>query len=213
MIINHEFRYAVAIAIFFLVVSIAYAINTSIVSETRSFDVVPVQHLSIPLPGNWSLISTPYELVNSSTRSFVNSISGKNWTLWKYKPGPVWETAFSDGTEGDWSLKNIERTYGYYIKLNESSTLEIDGVYLNKTNISLRKGWNMIGYPLNISKNLSTALSSIEGKWTMLVAFYNNTLTVTNPERPYIWWGIKNLTPSRGYWINISTDTSLIIED
>lgn len=212
MTVNHKFRYAIVLAIMLFLVMVTYSINTGVTSETRSFEVVPMQHLSIPLPGNWSLISTPYELVNSSTKSVVNSISNRSWNLSTYIGGQ-WDQAFSDLPEGSWDLRNIERTYGYYIKLNESSTLEINGIYINKTNISLKQGWNMIGYPLNTSKNLSTALSSIAGNWTMLFALYNNTWTIEDPKTPPLIFEIKNLTPGRGYWINISTDTSLIIRD
>ncbi len=211
MVQHYKFIYIIIFVAIISAVS-TYAINTGIKSETRGFEVVPVQHFTTPISANWSLISTPYELVNSSTKSIVNSISGKNWTLKSYD-GYGWKTAYFDVPDGAWTLDNIGRIYGYYIKLNASSTLEIDGVYINKTTIPLKQGWNMIGYPSNTSKNLATAMSSIGGKWTMLFALYNNTWTMEDPKTPPFPWEIKNLDPGRGYWINISNDTPLIIKD
>lgn len=210
--VHYKLRYTILLVIIFFIVSITYAINTGITSETRSFEVKDVQHFSISLSGNWSLISTPYKLVNSTTRSFVNSIYSKNWTLSTWT-GTGWRQAVSDIPEGAWTLENIDRRYGYYLRLNASSTVEIDGVYINKTNISLKGGWNMIGYPSNSTKGISTALSSIDGKWTMLFGLYNNTWTMEDPKTPPFPWEIKNLTPGRGYWINISEDTTLIINE
>lgn len=212
MELNQKFRYIIPPAIILFIISLTYAINTGITSETRSFEVLPVQHFSISLSGNWSLISTPYQLVNITTRSFVNSISEKNWTLKNYNSSG-WKGAYFNISEDDWTLNDIERTYGYYIRLNSSSVLEIEGIYINKTNISLKMGWNMIGYPSNSTKNLSTALSSITGKWTMLWSLYNNTWGWNNPHDPLFPFEIKNLTPGRGYWINISEDTTLIINE
>ncbi len=209
--VHHKLGYTILLVIIFFIVSITYAINTGITSETRSFEVKEVQHFSISLSGNWSLISTPYKLINSTTRSFVNSVYGRNWTLEHYV-GPGWITADFNISEIQWQLEDIDRRYGYYIRLNASSIVEIDGVYINKTDIPLKQGWNMIGYPSNSTKDISTALSSITGKWTILFALYNNTWTMEDTKTPPFPWEIKNLTPGRGYWINISTPSTLIIE-
>ncbi len=216
MVQHYKFIYIIIFVAIISAVS-TYAINTGIKSETRGFEVKEVQHFSILVPTGGTLISTPYQLVNISTRSFVDSIYNKNWTLKKYN-GYGWPTAIFDVNEGGWTLNSINRSYGYYIRLNESSTLEIEGIYINRTSISLintslNNGWNMMGYPSVNSKNLSIALSSIEGKWRRLYEYYNRTLIVVDPKLPPFLWGFKNLTPGRGYWVNVIENTTLIINE
>jgi len=65
---------------------------------------------------------------------------------------------------GSWKngIGNVAVTEGYYVKLNQSQTLQVEGSAVNfPVNVDLIKGWNILGYPYQNSTDPLSLLSAL----------------------------------------------------
>ena len=103
---------------------------------------------SISLTKGWNLISIPLNLVNNSISSVFDNFSyifsfnnsNKKWLFYK--------------NESSNNFKEINEKMGLWVKSPQDKTLAIEGYPFDyPVDISLYKGWNLVGYPfLNITK-------------------------------------------------------------
>jgi hypothetical protein len=99
----------------------------------------------------------------------------------------------------------INHIEGYYIKMKNLDYLIVTGRVPVDTHISLKTGWNLIGYPCLINKTRDDALSSISGKYNM-VEYYD---PVKGKE---VRLGPDDfMQPGLGYWIHATEDCVLIL--
>ncbi|MEM2918060.1 MAG: hypothetical protein QXY62_00960 [Candidatus Altiarchaeota archaeon] len=205
--------------------------ENSITSEIVEFEVLPLRNYGINLTSginvtyNWSLISSPLMLINKSYKSFTSSVY-ENWSfLATYiNNGTKWLFAAPFGSDFD----DINFTLGYWIKMKENDTLEIEGVSYqdsvkNRTvEIPLTLGWNIIPYLYDYPQNLSIVLSSISGKWKSIWRYCNPYCTTlsgnitgwlgqsADSKLPEYLWDIKQLEPGVGYEIYINETCTLV---
>jgi hypothetical protein len=109
-------------------------------------------------------------------------------------------------------LENMTPTMGYWIYVNQTGgvNLTINGTQLSNTTWVLYQGWNLIGYPSLTTRNVSNALSTIDGNYTQLVVYIASTgqwktYVVGEPINP-----LENMTPGYGYWIYVNTSTATL---
>ncbi|MBQ2572692.1 MAG: fibronectin type III domain-containing protein, partial [Bacteroidales bacterium] len=146
---------------------------------------------SISLSAGWNLISF-YVLPEdaSITNVFGSNISKvsivKNNDGF-YKPGKA------DKLQ---SLTEFEYGQAYLVKANSAFSISVEGVAPTSTTISLKAGWNLLGYPKATEANASTILSGIAGKYTELKDLSASQTT---------------LKPGKGYYIKMNTDATVTI--
>jgi hypothetical protein len=100
------------------------------------------------------------------------------------------------------NINNLNRAYGYFIYMNKEDTYFKDGLRFGTTNIQLRKGWNLVGYPSATTTNVTEALSSISNHYSSVHSYQsvNGSLTWLDHFKE----GdstLEYLTPEYGYWI------------
>jgi hypothetical protein len=102
----------------------------------------------------------------------------------------------------------MDRVSGYLIYMENETNFTYNGVYSNSI-ITLRQGWNMIGYPKNSSSDINITLN---GTSYTAVRYYDGQNDVF-----YFYTtgsGSNNLTQFetfKGYWINASSTSQLNI--
>ena len=162
---------------------------------------------TIYLNSGWNLISTdviPEDSTIATVFGGLNAgnliyISGYNNGASFYDPnGPVFLN----------TLNEITRGYGYWVKVNTSDTLVIEGTAIDpEYRVPLNANWNLIGYPpqdalapevyfedLILSNNL------------VLVLGYNNGFTFFDPNS--LSYTLTQLENSYGYWVKVNVATS-----
>lgn len=205
--------------------------ENAITSEIVEFEVLPLRTYSINLTSgiedtyNWSLISSPLKFINTSYKSFTMPIE-ENWSfLATYTDnGTHWLFAAPFGSD----FEDMNFTMGYWIKMKENDTLEIEGISYqdsikNRTlEIPLTLGWNIIGYPYDYPQNITIALASIWGKWESIWRYCNPYCNTSNAnitgwlgqaadnQFPEFMWDIKQLEPGVGYEIYINESCTLV---
>ncbi len=154
----------------------------------------------------WQLISIPLSVADTSVGVVFQSIDGSYDQL----------RAF-DATTGTWlhydaskphkgSLTDVDKTMGIWIHITTlPATLHVTGDLTYVTEIELKPGWNLIGYPsLNTTgmtvddllTNPAYGIDRVEG-FDGLVAPYHLK------EMP----GASFLQPGEGYWVHVSSIT------
>ncbi len=110
------------------------------------------------------------------------------------------------------NLNNLNRRYGYWIKMEEPGMYFREGFDFPQTTINLRRGWNLIGYPTSTERDIEDALSQISATYTRVEAYTEVDGTKTwlyhVPGGPST---IENMTPGLGYWVYMEQDATLLI--
>jgi hypothetical protein len=156
---------------------------------------------------NWNMFSVPLIQFEGSLNYVLQTIEGnytaihgyhagksRPWLHWHKKKPP----SFND-------VIKIDHKSGYYIKMTNPDYLVVTGAVSKNTLISLKTGWNLIGYPSLINKTVEYALSSIWGKYNM-VEYYDPMLGKEVRLNP-----TDYMQPGYGYWIHTTEDCILIL--
>jgi peptide/nickel transport system substrate-binding protein len=163
------------------------------------FTVSSTLPFNIEIHQGWNLISIPLVQTNTSILNVLSTIAGQ------------WDVAKSyDATTKTWksyrvgsstnTLSSIDHTMGIWLHVTVNSTLIVYGVPPANTNIALKAGWNLVGYPsLNGTRTIADALF---GTGYTKVEGYDSVspyLRVLN--------GSYIMQPGEGYWVYVPADT------
>jgi hypothetical protein len=108
------------------------------------------------------------------------------------------------------TLRTLAPYYGYWIEMEQGATLSITGTAVATTvPLSLNQGWNMVSYLPHRPLPVATALASIDGLYTAVLAFDGQGLSYY-PSLPPEMNTLEVLEPGQGYWIEVSTATTLV---
>lgn len=147
---------------------------------------------SISLSAGWNLISFYVLPENASiTNVFGSNIS--KVSIVKNNDG-FYKPSKADKLQ---SLTEFEYGQAYLVKANSAFSISVEGVAPTSTTISLKAGWNLLGYPKTTEANASNVLSGIAGKYTELKDLSSSQTT---------------LKPGKGYYIKMNTNASVTIE-
>jgi len=91
---------------------------------------------------------------------------------------------------------------GYWVNMNTVAYLDITGfaVDINSTPINLYDGWNLAGYPCQISQDASTATSAIIPYLLQM----KNLSQSFDPTLPDYMNTLSDMYPNMGYWFEVS---------
>jgi len=166
--------------------------------------LAPQETFSKELVKGWNLISLPlYNATDMTVANIMSSVSGLYDALYRY-----------DASTHSWvplsSSDTMENGVGYFIHMTSAGTWTYTGSAYTDMNISLQQGLNMIGW-LNCSKDISDALSSIEGDY-WYVARWNATaqkFEVYNPVAPPQFNDFTTMERGEGYFISMKSAETL----
>lgn len=168
------------------------------------------------LVSGWNLISSPLILTDTSPSAAFSSISGNYGDVFAYDACDTtdpWKW-FNPGVPGN-DLTAISHQLGYWVDMTTADTLSLSGVHPLETTIKLCQGWNLIGYPSVISQPIGSALSSIEGQYSLVRQYKasdsDDPWKVYNPSAPPDLSDLKEMVPGYGYWIFVTTETATLI--
>ena len=173
---------------------------------TWSFTVLNA--FKIPVVAGWNLISMPLISPNSNLPSVLQDRNGD--TLWDramfynvsattdhWKQFNIgWSTSLND-------LKSVNNRMGLWLNVTVigDGFLNITGLLPTVTQISLRAGWNLVGYP-TLCTNITIA-TAFWGTGADIVEVFDQSATyrtkVVGPS--YV------MKPGEAYWVHVPADT------
>lgn len=107
------------------------------------------------------------------------------------------------------ALDEIDRKHGYIIIMENNQTFFNQGYHFQVSRMNLNKGWNLVSYPMGISKNISEVLSSMEGDYTMVRTYRNGSWISYNPLTEE--GNLSTMQPGEAYWINLTKDMEFVV--
>jgi hypothetical protein len=155
----------------------------------------------------WNVISIPFIQDNNSMEYVLQTIldnltAVQGYHAGKSRPWKHWHSKKPSFMNDEIVMDHKE---GYYIKMLNPDYLVVAGRTPSNTQIPLKTGWNLVGYPCLVNKTVSDALSSIAGKYNM-VEYYDPVLDKEVRLAP-----TDYMQPGLGYWIHATEDCTLVI--
>lgn len=147
---------------------------------------------NISLSAGWNLISF-YVLPEDASITNVFGSNISKVSIVKNNDG-FYKPSKADKLQ---SLTEFEYGQAYLVKANSAFSVSVEGVAPTSTTISLKAGWNLLGYPKSTEANASNVLSGLAGKYTELKDLSSSQTT---------------LKPGKGYYIKMNTNASVTIE-
>ena len=117
----------------------------------------------------------------------------------------------------NWTVQNIpeklDRRRGYVIYMEEAGVYHAEGLRFGTTNIQLKEGWNLVGYPSDNIKNVTDALSSIQNVYLSVYSYQ-----LTGESKTWVYHikdeggTLEYFIPGYAYWIEVEQDTTWVVE-
>jgi len=172
--------------------------NNSGKTTSTAITVIVNAQQTLSLLAGWNIISFYVQPTDSSIISVFGSLGTDLNTIKNqegfYSPSqPTYQN----------SLQNIERGKAYLVNVAVDKTLIVSGNIVGIITQNLKSGWNLLGYPKQISSAIGTSLSSI----------VSNTIAVKNFDG---FWqpsgttnSISTFDSGKGYFIMLSASSIL----
>ncbi|MCK4267172.1 MAG: hypothetical protein KAX31_07805, partial [Thermoplasmata archaeon] len=157
----------------------------------------------ICLDPGWNLISIWLIQENTTIEQVLSPISGKYDSVQYYdafNSSDHWKTysVFKPNQLND--LTDINHTIGFWINATEWTGLSFDGEISLSTNITLKAGWNLVGYP-------RCEITGVDDVFASLPEL--ERIECFDPAAPYRIREMESLewlSPNCGYWFKVSAD-------
>jgi hypothetical protein len=184
-----------------------YIVRANDTLDFEEQNTVKVGKVVYDLVAGWNLISIPLEQVDTSRSNVLQTLgtnyaavqgyhAGKStpWLHWhRDKPNP-----FND-------VIDMNHKEGYYIDMVTADSLVVAGKVPTSTQISLKSGWNLVGYPSLEIQTRDNALISIAGSFNKVE--YLNTASGDHEALG----SSDPMNPGFGFWIHATVDCNWII--
>jgi hypothetical protein len=173
---------------------------------------------SAALTAGWNLASVPISPASTVITSVLSSVDGSYDLVYAYVPdssGGTWKTYDVARPPFLNSLTDIDRSIGFWIRMTEAATLSVEGTEPDTTAIELLGGWNLVGYPSAVTRPITEALQTIDGKYDLVYAYHaedgDQAWKTYDVARPPFLNTLNSIEPWRCYWIRTTEDCTLIV--
>ncbi len=89
---------------------------------------------------------------------------------------------------------------GYWVQMSEAVTLDVEGTVPSGASISVKSGWNLVGYPRSTGKAPSDELTSLGST----VVQIKNLQSSYDPSIPSFLNTLTTMVPGSGYWLQVT---------
>ncbi len=158
--------------------------------------------ISLELEEGQNLISFPFLRYDYSARDVLKPLEGHYDSVWHYDPDEGFLTFKPNREEHFNSLKEISPDMGVMVNITTETKLELDGVLEKDSETTIEEGLNMIAYPGNEEKTVSSVFSDD-------LSDIDTIRTVTAGEETTLSEN-DTMIPGKGYWVN--ADNNFIFE-
>lgn len=184
------------------------------VNQNTEIHYIQNTTFDIPVHLGWNLISVPLKQNDTGILTVLDDSAGDGLTTWdmvRYydRSGGTdqWKTYGTFMPSALNTLANINHTMGFWISITAigDGNLTIYGDYDTSTVITLKAGWNHVGYPAQTSKSVTNSFAGVSGFTS--AEGYNASATYKISQLA----GSYMMLPGEGYWVKVSSDTTWTI--
>lgn len=171
----------------------------------------------VVIPEGTSLMSFACLSLSNPIEEFRENLSAPQAlrALYAYRPWREGRWAAYNASLPNYTVQlgHVGNQDGLYLVMGQAARFRYSGILPYNSSISLRRGWNLVGYPSNTTRNLSESLASIESTYLLLkdlVGTEESGYYLVDTPPP----GGETLNETRlyeAYWINISTGDTWVV--
>jgi hypothetical protein len=175
--------------------------NATVYVDTDPGDI---ELVALELAPGWNFISFYRQPINTDIQYVLSTISSKYESVWAYDSVMgKWMRHVVGGSPSLNDLDEMGSGFGYMIKMKYSGILIFQGTRVSTT-ITLREGWNFVGYNSEYPGALEDCLASINGKYRSVWTYDPDTEEWLRciPDGPLFLHNLEFLQPGSGYWID-----------
>jgi hypothetical protein len=192
-------------------------VDGNIVSATGTIDVqggedYGMTEVTLTLVKGWNLLNIPVQPENSGTQALFSGLA--YISAWKWENNN-WAVLLNDAdtqayaaSKGFGILTTLNAGEGFWLNMEEESTLNVIGTEVSNSNLSFVQGWNLVGLKVNEEKSIEDVVpdSAISAwKWE------NNNWAVWLPDQETLqeyaaskgFAILQNIKPDEGFWVNV----------
>ncbi len=174
----------------------------------------PEAHCNMTFVGGWNLVSFFCISTQENKTAFFQNITGESlvFTYDAFDSSDPWKSM--NPSLPNWTVQDfpeyLSRANAYWIYISGPENFFYNGSKRIPSYINLATGWNLVGYPTNIERNVSLVFSNLSATF-LEIKSYNNTAGIyTNYNGT---GGTMNKTlPYRGYWLNVNTSGVWVVD-
>ena len=174
-------------------------------SGQADYSYIDINVTSVPLTVNvakgWDMVSFPWM---NTTTNISTALSGLSWdrAMVYDNQNKVWYT-YNTARDAKYNIgfPDVDNTVGIWVHTTSAGLERGPTTNIGTTNVSLYKGWNLVGYPSsNTTRTVSNALSGIP--YDMVQTYNTTTGEIQTLADNDI------MVPGRAYWIHVTADAT-----
>jgi hypothetical protein len=89
---------------------------------------------------------------------------------------------------------------GYWVQVSEAVTLDVEGTVPSGASMSVKSGWNLVGYPRSSGEAVTDELTSLGST----VVQIKNLQSSYDPSIPSFLNTLSTMVPGSGYWLQVT---------
>ena len=194
-------------------------VYTALGTTLVELDGITVITQTFDLDQNWNLISFTGTPENPDMLNIFDPLI-TNGTLFKVldQDGSLIIHLPVPPPNGMWfnSIGDLTITQGYYVKVLDATTFDVVEIPVDfPFEIPLHESWNMMAYPGLVGQDAMSIVQTLidDGQLIKIIDDQGNTIVHLPFPAPNGQWvnTIGNFTPNEGYYINVNTETLVVI--
>ena len=100
------------------------------------------------------------------------------------------------------TLSSLSVKDGYWLKVSEDASLDVEGPVPSGASINVKSGWNLVGYPRLSGEAVADELTSL-GNTVVQIKDLGSSY---DPSVPSFLNTLSTMAPGSGYWLNVDAD-------
>jgi hypothetical protein len=152
---------------------------------------------TVNLKAGWNLISFYVESEDMTPATVLASIKGNLSQIKDLKSS--YNPALPPFLN---TLKGLNLKDGYWVSVDADVSFDLEGEVPAGASITVKPGWNLVGYPRESGAAPGTELTSLGS----IVQQFKNLKSSYDPALPPFLNTLKVITPGLGYWLKVSAD-------
>jgi len=170
--------------------------------------------IEVPLAEGANLVSFPVIPPDTSVSEVLASVWDNVSKVYAYNAsgsGSPWQW-YVKGAGGN-TLSDLDNTFGFWLYLDAADQLCVIGQHPSTTVLQLYEGANLIAYPCMETRELTSVLAPIDGRWIKVYGY-----EAQSSGSPWTWHvkgaggnTLYEFEPGKGYWLYVTENCTLSI--
>jgi hypothetical protein len=159
---------------------------------------------TLSLKAGWNLVSFYVEPEDAAPATVLASIKDKLVQIKNLTSSYDPSLPFFLNTLSGLSVKE-----GYWLKVSEAVELEVEGMVPAGASMTVKKGWNLVGYPRESGEAPVSELASLGST----VVQIKNLTSSYDPSLPDFLNTLTTMAPGLGYWLKVTENGTWTVGD